>query len=149
MVGMIPAWAKSTPSQWFPSVGCFVLGCFVVCPSELFPQVLYATCTIVYVFISRKYNHNRPASSGGLQLYRPAEHQPLVTGHEVAEPQPLATEHEIAEPQIPVPEHELLPNTVIGRNLVRRRMQEGLWDEFEIPKGSTLRFNQKSTVVIT
>ncbi|KAK2015520.1 hypothetical protein LZ32DRAFT_645653 [Colletotrichum eremochloae] len=108
-----------------------------------------------------KYNHNRPESSGTLQLYRPTQPQPLAAEHEATEPQPLEVEHEaaelqsllaqheIAEPQPPVPEHEIPPNTAIGRSLVRCRIQEGLWDEFDMPKGSTVKLNRCSTVITT
>ncbi|EFQ25216.1 uncharacterized protein GLRG_00360 [Colletotrichum graminicola M1.001] len=144
MAGVIPALAKSMPYEWLPS-----LGCFAICPSNLFLPVLYAVCTFVCVLMTSNYIKNRPESSVALQLYRPADPQPRVPGHEITEPQPPQTDHEVAETQPLVSGHELPTNIAVGRSFVRCRIQGGLWDEFDMPKGSTLKFNKCSTVITT
>ncbi|KAK1982951.1 hypothetical protein LZ30DRAFT_715998 [Colletotrichum cereale] len=161
MTGVVPAWTQSMPSQWFAPTGFCITG-----PSELFPQVLCAACIVACVFITGKYNHIRPESSGSLQLYKPPEvqppeHPPPVPDNEVAEPQPPAPAHEVAEPQLPVPgyevaepqplapEQELPPGAAIGRSLVRFRIQGGFWSEYDMPRGSELRLNRCSTVIKT
>ncbi|KZL78659.1 hypothetical protein CT0861_08912 [Colletotrichum tofieldiae] len=95
-----------------PSQWFASLGCVVAGSMEVFLWALCAAC--IAMLITAMYFHNRPKSP----VYRPNGTAPLVQSE------------------------ELTPGTTIRRKFFRYRKQGGLWNEYDLPEGSTLKINR-------